>query len=227
MSHFYRLLTRDNSRCADRPYLGSVYMSDFNKPVLSSARPIPGKEIQLTPPIPGITLLSVSCTPQDQDRAYLVGPGKKEMPDILGWEEQIILSDKAKAVIQAFDDFPHQFYETQFLTDSPRVPAIEGRYHVLLVRRVLKCANPVEVTKDIIRSYPYFFGDYELGELKMILESTDIKNQVAQIPIWRLSRSSNGHYLSEGLVQAMKDAGLTGLVDYTDDLKPNESIVRI
>ena len=227
MSHFYRLLTRDNSRCADRPYLGSVYMSDINKPVLGSARPMPGEETQLTPPIPGMTLLSVSCTPQDQDRAYLVGPGKREMPDILGWGEQIILSDKAKAVIQAFDDFPHQFYETQFLTDSPRVPAIEGRYHVLLVRRVLKCTHPVEITRDIKRRHPYFFAASELSVLKIILESDEIKNQVAQLPIWRFCNTGSGHYLSEGLVQAMKDAGLTGLVDYTDDLKPAESIVRI
>jgi hypothetical protein len=227
MSHFYRLLTRDNSRCADRPYLGPVYMSDINKPVLSSARPIPGEETQLTPPIPGLILLSISCIHQDKERAYLVGPGKKEIPDILAWEEQIILSDKAKAVIQAFDDFPHQFYETQFLTDTPRAPAIEGCYHVLLVRRVLKCIHPAEITRDIKRSYPYFFSESTLGSLKMILDSPDIKNQVAQFPIWRLYGSSSGHYLSEGLVHAMKEAGLTGLIDYTDNLKPDESIVQI
>ncbi len=227
MSHFCRLLTRDNSRCADRPYLGSVYVSDINKPVFGSARPIPGEETPLTPPVPGLTLLSVSCIPQDKERAYLVGPGIKDMPDILGWEEQIILSDKAKAVIQTFDDFPHQFYETQFLTDSPRVPAIEGRYHVLLVRRVLKCTHPVEITRDMKRSYPYFFSDSALGSLKMILDSAEIKNQVAQLPIWRLYGSSSGHYLSEGLVRTMKEAGLTGLVAYTDDLKPDESIARI
>lgn len=227
MSHFCRLLTRDNSRCADRPYLGSVYVRDINKPVFGSARPIPGEETPLTPPVPGLTLLSVSCIPQDKERAYLVGPGIKDMPDILGWEEQIILSDKAKAVIQTFDDFPHQFYETQFLTDSPRVPAIEGRYHVLLVRRVLKCTHPVEITRDMKRSYPYFFSDSALGSLKMILDSAEIKNQVAQLPIWRLYGSSSGHYLSEGLVRTMKEAGLTGLVAYTDDLKPDESIARI
>jgi hypothetical protein len=227
MSHFYRLLTRDNGRCSDRTFLDVVYMNDTTKSTLGSARPIPGEETQLTPPIPGMTLLSVSCVPQDQDRAYVVSSGKNDMPDILGWGEQIILSDKAKAVIQAFDDFPHQFYETQFLTDMPRARAIEGRYHVLLVRRVLKCTHPEEITKDIKRIYPYFFGAYEIGSLKTILDSAGIKNQVAQLPIWRLYGSSGGHYLSEGLVQALKEAGLTGLVGYTDDLKPDESIVRI
>jgi hypothetical protein len=189
MSHFYRLLTRDNSHFAGRPYLGSVYMSDFNKPLLGSTRPIPGEETQLTPPIPGLTQLSVSCIPKEREEAYIVGPGKTDMPDIHAGGDRLILSDKAKGVIQAFDDFPHQFYETQFLTDTPRAPAIEGRYHVLLVRRVLKCTHPAEVTKDVRRRYPYFFGTYELSELKMILESADIKNQVAQLPIWRLSRA--------------------------------------
>jgi hypothetical protein len=173
MKNFYRLLTRDNSKCADRPYLGAVYMSDINKPVLGSARPIPSEETELTPPIPGLTLLSVSCIPQDQERAYLVGPGKSEMPDILGWGEQIILSDKAKAVIRVFDDFPVQFYETQFLADDPRGPAIDGRYHVLLVRRVLKCTCPVEISKNIKRRHPYFLGVSELGSLKMIFDSLD------------------------------------------------------
>lgn len=202
-------------------------MSDINKPVLDSARPIPSEEIQLTPPIPGMTLLSVSCTPQDQDRVYLVGPGKREMPDILGWGEQIILSDKAKAVIQAFDDFPHQFYETQFFTDVPRAPAIEGRYHVLLVRRVLKCTHPEVITREQRRNYPYTLSEREIGRLKPIIDFPEHKTQVAQLPLWRLYGSSTGHYFSEGLFQAMKDAGLTGLVDYTDDMKPDESIVQI
>jgi hypothetical protein len=226
MSHFYRLLTRDNSHWAGRPYLGSVYMSDFNKSALGSVLPIPGEETQLAPPIPGLALLSVSYIPKNEERAYLVGSGKNEMPDIIGWGGQIIVSDKAKAIIKEFDDFPHQFYETKILTDTPRVAAIDGDYHVLMVRRVLECVHPAEITRDIKRRYPYFFASSELSVMKIILDSEQIKSQVAQIPIWRFI-SGGGHYLSEGLVAAMKNAGLTGLVDYTDDAKSNESIVLL
>jgi hypothetical protein len=228
MSHFYRLHTHNNCSPEDMLILRSPYRQKqdglgFGKFNLESSK----NPILLEPSWPHCKMYKGPLMDAMYEQDFIVDMrSHKEIPDVISDSELILVSDKAKHIIEQFDDFGHQFYETRFFNEQGEV-VNQSPYFVMIIRRVL---HVEELNQQMDREALAFDPTgVELRFLSTILLNPTLKANIAKLPWWRPYMKSNCWYLSEGMLNALRDAGITGLNDYSHKYSPKtgESISKV
>lgn len=228
MSHFYRLHTHNNCGPEDMLILRSPYRHKqdglgFAKFNLETEK----NPIVLDPPWPHCKMYKGPLMDVMYEQDFIVDMrNHKEIPDIISSSELVLVSEKAKSTIEAFDDFGHQFYETRFFNEQGEV-VNKAPYYVMVIRRVLEI-DTADREPDR-RALSFSPSLYELRFLPTVLENEELKQRISLLHWWRPLRAIGDWYLSEGMLNALRDAGITGLNDYSDKYSPRtgESICKV
>jgi len=227
MTHFYRLFTI-NTFTGKKCGIGVADMIGPRGPWagLPSEWRRGIEEIPLDPPWPHCKMLRAPLTPADcRQIRYLFehSPGV-ELPDVWAWGSFALVSEAAKTVLEAQDDFGHEYIETEVL-DTERQQINRKPYYLLNVRRILEID---ELRGEIKNRHKMFLPDYhEKKTLPVIQQNPELKAKLAQLPLWRQRKNWSVLYLSQSMLTALQDAGITGLRPYTSyDGEPCEALGR-
>lgn len=224
MDHFYRLQTYNQCgpndililRSQDRHENDgwSFGLADFRLGTVKN-------EIPLDPPWPHCKMYRGPLMDAIYEKDFVVDMrGHTALPDVMSESNYILVSDKAKQVIEANDDFGHQFYETRFFNEQGEV-VNPTPYHVMIIRRVLDIEKlGLEMDRYSLAFLP---GEIEMEYLSTVLHTPELKRLIATLPWWRQHKRSHSWYLSADMLQALRDAGLTGLESYSGDKYPGRT----
>jgi hypothetical protein len=227
MSHFYRLYTINDftgKKCglgiAD--LIGSS--GQWNGLPIEYWRDL--QEIEMDPPWSHCKALRAPLVPDNARQIRFVFNRQQgvALPDLWSWAQLLLVSERAKKVLMSCDDFDHEFIEVE-------VCDIEGRhinetpYYAMNVRRILaidklggNIENEYKMFCPIGKEYKY---------LPVVQRDAVLKENIARLPIWRHDLGDDISYISEATLNALENAGLTGLARYsTYDGLPGEAIGR-
>lgn len=147
-----------------------------------------------------------------------------ELPDIWAGGEFALVSERAKAVLEACDYFGHEYIETE-IQDTNRRRINRTPYYLLNVRRVLKIEElgPYGAIENKFKMFCP--TGREENFLPVVQQNSELKDRLAQLPLWRQYGNWGVIYLSEAVLVALRDAEITGLDSYTSYYaKPGEAL---
>lgn len=226
MSHFYRL--HNVSDYADEADF--VWKSSYRPSGIKLPLPIEWtkamEEIPQNPPWPHCKVLRAPLFPAGYEQDYnlfKLKPGAT-IPDVFCNGERALLSAKAKAVLENCDDFGHEFIETE-IQDLNRQRINEEPYYLFSVRRFLEIES---IGGEFVEWKKMFYPTpREKRFLPTLQKTPELLAKVAQLPLWRHDLNFSVIYMSEQVLTALRDAGLSGLKDYSRWMgEPGESIAR-
>lgn len=213
MSHFYRLFTI-NDITGEQCGIGSL-------PMLCKSGRWTGLEfwqdleaVDLGQPWPHCEVFRAPLVPEHlrQPRYVFIRRPGVALPDLWSRAELLFVSERAKAVLEACDDFDHEFIAAE-VVDPSGARLDEGGYYAMNVRRILKIE---ELGGEIRNEFEMFCPNYlESKYLPVVQRNVELKDKIAQLPIWRHVRNQYVHYISEPTLCTLKAAGLSGLQKYS------------
>lgn len=228
MSHFYRLHTVNN--VSEKAPLG---FRDYFRPSGNNGSYYEFEklfeEIPLNPPWPHCKMFRAPEFPHTYIEQYDIfkNNGTRVFPDIWTGGYFTLVSQKVKDLIEAFDDFGHQFHEVP-VWDRKKKPINTVPYYQMNVRRFVEIDNlggiiPVEQQLKM-----FALDYYEEKYLPTLQQTPELLDKLATLPLWRHRRNHGVLYLSEDLLQRLQEAGVTGLEPYRDTYvgKPYEALAR-
>lgn len=231
MSHFYRLHTINDftgTKCGIG--VADIYWpSDQEAGVPAEwRRALLQQEIPLDPPWPYCKMYRAPLIPpafEQVHNLFKVLPGV-ELPDIWASTEFLLVSERAKAVLEVSDNFEHEFLETE-IQDTARQRINKMPYYLMNIRRVVKI-DELGPYGDIENKYEMFAPCGSENEfLPVVQRNPELKDQLAQLPMWRQFGNWEVIYLSKAVFEALRDAGISGLDPYSSYFaKPGEAIAR-
>jgi hypothetical protein len=123
----------------------------------------------------------------------------------------IIISEKAKSTFDKNDDMLHQ-YEAIDLIDKKGNSITDIRYHLMSVRRFVELSgNYPEMPNDKLISQ---MSTLERKMRSALINNNEIRNELVNLPIWKLPIERETVFMSLKMLQALRTAGCTGLNDY-------------
>jgi hypothetical protein len=139
---------------------------------------------------------------------------KKENPtvfDFYQYGDLLIASEKVKKVFEEYDALPHQYSPIKLL-DKKGNSIVGLQYYLLSVKRY------VEVTGE----YPEMPNDKLISQMdkrerkvrSALVNNSEIRNELVNLPIWKLPIERMTIFMSLKMLQALRSAGCTGLNDY-------------
>jgi hypothetical protein len=139
----------------------------------------------------------------------------------------LIISERVKDLILAFDDFGHQVMETT-LVDRKKRQINQVPYYELNIRRYVEIDNLGGEISVVEQGKMFALDYYEEKYLPTVKQTPELLNKLAELPLWRHRRNNSVVYLSETMLQHLKQAGVTGLTPYRDTYvgKPYEALAR-
>jgi len=156
---------------------------------------------------------------------FILQPGVG-LPDIWAVGEFAIVSERAKAILEACDDFGHEYIETEVRNvEGGRINKIP--YYLLNVRRILRIdeSGPYGAIDNKFKMFSPKGRENKF--LPVVQRTPDLKEKLSQLPLWRQDGLWNVIYLSESVMQSLRDAGITGIDLYTNyDGNPCEALAR-
>lgn len=146
--------------------------------------------------------------------------------------DRTFVSERARAVIEAVDDFGHQFHLVR-VQDHRGRPIDTGQPYFLMNMRRLVSINPIsdgigeeDYSDDLLKLDFRAFGR-EWNYLPSILHNQALRERLETLPLWShftgdWSRYeyhySVGHtplYLNEAMLRALHQAGVNGVDEYS------------
>jgi len=156
-----------------------------------------------------------------------------QLPDIWGVAEQLIVSERVKRVIDALDDFEHEFIEIGWIDADQQPIATDQRWYRFLPRRFVhvepgpRIAGPKELGFCPIPHEENFLG--------RVLDDAALRETVEQIPVWRHFGQAGGDgrrssarmvlYLNSRLAEALTFVGTRGFKHYSQAFGAGEESV--
>jgi uncharacterized protein DUF1629 len=226
MNYFYRFCNVDDfGGESDFVWKGSYRPSDKDG-LLPIEWTKAMEEIPQNPPWPHCKVLRAPLFPAGYEQQYhmfKLRPGAA-IPDIFCTAERALVSERAKAVLEACDDFGHEYIETE-IQDVNHQRINQEPYYLLSVRRFLRID---ELGGEVQNWKKLFFPNaYEKDFLPTLQKVPELMEKVAQLPLWRHRLNFSVIYMSERVLATLREAGLTGLKDYSHlSGEPGESITR-
>lgn len=215
MSHFFRLKTiNDTEGKADIGAIDFYYPSGKSRsfPIELIRRNM--EEVSLDPPWPECRMLRAPLTSEGYEQEVLVFKRKKdiELPDIWAWGFRLLVSEKAKSVLEACDNFGHEYIETE-VQDENHQRINQTPYYLLNVRRILE----IDQLGGVIENEYSMFSPSYIEELilPVIQQNLELKAKVSQLPMWRHYADLPTVYLSEVTLNKLLEAEVTGLKPYS------------
>lgn len=226
MSHFYRLCNVSDYADEADFVLKESYRPSGKEGMLPIEWTKAMVEIPQNPPWPHCKVLRAPLFPAGYDQRYhtaMLRPGA-EIPDIFCTSERALVSAKAKSVLESCDDFGHEFIETE-IQDLNRQRINEEPYYLFSVRRFLR----IEKLGGEVENWKKMFNPnaYEKDYLPTLQKTPELMEKVMHLPLWRHRLNESVIYMNEKVLTTLRDAGLTGLKDYSSWMgQPGESIAR-
>lgn len=226
MSHFYRLKSvndfSENPRLYDtgffNPYGNRGIYFEFKKGF---------EEIELNPPWPHCRMYKAPLIPVEHIEnfpIFHIGKGG-QLPDVWVNDREALVSDRAKNIIEQFDDFGHQFYPID-VWDEKRIKINKIPYYRLNVRRFLK-VDEWKGEPQCWSDYPYWPDYLEKKYLPTIKNCEELKSKVAEQPMWRHYQFEDAIYLSAAMLKIFIENNITSMIAYSDQYgKAGESFAK-
>ncbi|RED44640.1 imm11 family protein [Aestuariispira insulae] len=147
-----------------------------------------------------------------------------KIPDIITFRtHQNIVSEKVREVIEAFDDFPHQFQKCRMFNHED-VELTERQFYLINIRRYVQfeAGKPPEIKP------PYQMTYTEKQVLGTIETNPELKEKLSKLPIWHIRGDRNTLYLSEGLVSELRAKNVIGMDEFSVPLgRDEECLVQV
>jgi hypothetical protein len=226
MSHFYRLKTVNNFS-ENPPLAWRNYHAPSGELGIYHPFEKQFEEIALNPSWPHCKMFRAPLVPKDFMEAYEIFcfTGELELPDIWTGSLTTLVSQRVKDIIEANDDFEHQFLEVP-VWDENQKPINQTPYYQLNVRRFLQIED---LGGKVENQFRMFRPDYDEKQyLPTIQQTPALLDHISQLPLWRHRENHGILYLSADLLNTLRAAGITGLTDYSDtyDGKTYEAVAR-
>jgi hypothetical protein len=219
MSHFYRLHTVNDYTGQSGIGVAETYRPSGKDGGLPPEwwRATRKDEIPPDPLWPHCKMLRAPLMPPGFEQEYhvfILQPGI-ELPDIWATSDCALVSERAKAVLQACDGFGHEFIETE-VQNAQRQRINTVPYYLLNVRRILN----IDSSDNQVSHLNLMFSTrgIESDFLPRLQQHPELKDRVSQLPLWRHFMNVDVIYLSESVLQALRSAGITGLKDYSNPI---------
>lgn len=147
-------------------------------------------------------------------------------PDILAFRDHIIISERLKKIVQAHDDFPHQFFAIE-LTDF-HGERIENcyQYYWFHPHRFINIANEASPSMELFSgtTLPFVPHSGEEAFVRVLMADLEMLQAVESLSVFRcfsggqvsVVRGSRAVvYFSEFVFDAIRAARLKGLDEYS------------
>lgn len=214
MSYFYRLRNVDDYASeADFVWKSSYRPSGIDVPLpIDWTKAM--REVPQNPPWPNCKVLRAPMVPEQYAQDYnvfVLKPGSA-IPDLFCNGERALVSARAKSILEACDDFGHEYIETE-IQNVDRERINESPYYLLSIRRYLA----IDEVGGEVRDWKKMFlpRPREKRFLPTLQQTPELMKQVASLPLWRHRLDDSVIYMSAGVLNALRAAGLTGLKDYS------------
>lgn len=226
MTHFYRFCQVFDSIDQGDFLRVAAYRPSGIKEMLPANWTRAMEEIPQSPPWPHCKVLRAPLFPAGYEQEYnmfRLKPGTP-IPDFYGTGERLLVSERARTVLETCDDFEHEYIETE-IQDENRQRINEQTYYLLSIRRYLRID---ELGEKLNTSNMKFFADpYEKDYLPVLQNDPELMEKVALLPLWRHRLNQRIVYMNEKVLVTLREAGLTGLKEYSDPRgEPGETIAR-
>lgn len=226
MTHFYRFRQVFDVISSGDFCLKEAYRPSGKEGMLPIEWTKAMEEIPQDPPWPHCKVLRAPLFPAGFEQRYYMfklKPGTA-IPDFYGPGERLLVSERARAVLETCDDFEHEYIETE-IQDENRQRINEQTYYLLSVRRYLRIEELGEKLNTGL--IPFSADAYEEDYLPVLQNHPELMEKVAQLPLWRHRLNQSVVYMNERVLTTLRDAGLTGLNEYSGRYgEPGETITR-
>ncbi|MCQ8183230.1 hypothetical protein NP603_19105 [Methylomonas sp. SURF-1] len=224
MTHFYRFCQAFDAISSGDFLLMKAYRPSGKEGMLPIEWTKAMEVIPQDPPWPHCKVLRAPLYPAAYEQEYnmfRLKPGTA-IPDFYGTGERLLVSERARAVLETCDDFEHEYIETEIQNEN-RQRINEQAYYLLSVRRYLRIEA---LGEKLNTSLITFSADaYEEDYLPVLQNQPELMEKVAQLPLWRHRLNESVVYMNERVLTTLRDAGLTGLSEYSSRMgEPGETI---
>lgn len=168
---------------------------------------------------------SKKCDGRDRGLYMRFHPNRETdiLPDIWGVNGNLIVSEKVKKVLGQVDTLEHEFTPIDWITDQENIIKTKQQYYWLFQRRYLQIAPSSRIAKsDELGFCPH---DEEENFIARVIDTPFLRDFVEAFPVWqhlgtmtskrRMLPVNITLYMNEMLVDAMKNAGVTGMDLYS------------
>jgi hypothetical protein len=136
-----------------------------------------------------------------------------KLHDIYQFDSGVLISSKAKAIFDAKDPISHQYYPVEIF-DRDGELRHEQPYYVMFIRRYISLEN--EKDSDI-KLQPFRPITPSQKQYYTALENNpEYREYLSCMYCWRQPFSGGPFYLSNSLLNTLRDHGCTGLDDATE-----------
>lgn len=138
---------------------------------------------------------------------------KIKLHDVYQFDSGVLISAKAKAIIEAIDPISHQYYPVKIYDRNGELRHQEP-YFVMFIRRFISLECDQELTihlqpyRPITPSQKQYYSALQLHP--------EYREFMSGMFCWRQPFASGPFYLSHSLLSALREQGCTGLDDATD-----------
>lgn len=156
----------------------------------------------------------------------------QSLREIIVLRDRTFVSERARAVIEAIDDFGHQFHPAR-VQDHRGRPINTGQPYFLMHMRRFASIDPIsdgigdERYSEELRKLNFSTSLFEDHYLPSILHNPALRERLEALPLWSHStgdwprykhKYSVDHtplYLNEAMLRALQQAGANGLDEYS------------
>ena len=180
------------------------------------------QEIAVSPALPKckVYLLPEVSPEMYSDLKVRKGGEDKKIPEMIFFEDILMVSEKVKNIIEDLDNIQHQFVPMSFLKQDGK-PIDQGPFYFLHIRRVLE----IEPSENRSGLWPQeaTFNNYSSPSLVTITEHDELKTFTEQLPIWVHDLDGRNVYLSKEVIDRFKKENIAGVKEYTSDFKNRDA----
>lgn len=172
------------------------------------------EEIPLSPALPHCKLFSAPLILEEYIPTAFVFKynSKKAMPEIFGGGAELLVSERVKNMILAIDDFGHEALPVSLLDRKKSIIPTETPFYQINIRRFVEIDNLGLKLDPAIMEFPA--DALEKRIFPTILANPTLFEYLAALPLWRHRKNLGIVYLSEAMLNALQQAGVTGLDPY-------------
>lgn len=137
----------------------------------------------------------------------------------------MLVSERVKDMILAFDDFGHQVLPVTLLDLKKNLIPVESPYYQINIRRFVEIEDLGLKLDPAKKKFPADGSEERF--FPTILANPVLFDYLAALPLWRHRRNLSIYYLSEAMFNTLQQAGVTGLDPYRNYYgRANDAIAR-
>ncbi len=172
----------------------------------------------LNPPVSKCKAYKATFLPKWARSEYVVLDIKKgECPDIVPANGALV-SEKARQIIEKFDDFKHQFLPVEVVDKNGKAVVRQPYYHMIVRRKIEVEGSISDLEKRRKGSYSYGNNCQEelIDKLVFIEHQPELRRFIETLPLWQFKGSYLGFFVNQELYNLLKNDNVTGIESFGD-----------